>query len=443
MNGIESAEGFLCVLGLMQGECLSPTLFSFLVNYMVGYLHEYLKGDVLSWNEVQLYLMLYTDDSLFLSDNAVSFQNGINAIHDYCSLWNLQLNTEKTKIVVFRHFNCRLDNNMSFKYGNVPLEIVDSMEYLGCLVHYSGKWSRNYEVRTRKANRAMGCLKQRLYHFCFPPAASFKLYNSLVDSVLLYGAEAWGYKCPCTINNLQLQFIKETLCLKRITTSYFVWGDTGLLPTEFMAWYRVLCYWGSLVYYKCSKFSKRVYEQLKLEPGNTWASFVRHKLMQIGLGEYWESQVVRNQREFKNKAKTGLYNLLKANTLASFTTGKSICYRHLYEAKEPWQMAWYIKYSICQNVYRPIASIRMRSNRLAVEVGSWSGRQSGRIDYVDRKCVQCECLEDEFHFIYECSLYTDIRRKYITKYQQGNYSMATLVKLLCTPDIKICNNLGN
>ena len=151
----------------------------------------------------------------------------------------------------------------------------------------------------------MGCLKQRLYQYCFPPAACFKLYNTLVDSVLLYGAEVWGINCPHSINNLQLQFIKEILRLKRSTTSYFIWGETGLLPTDYMAWYKVLCYWGSLVHPKCTKFSKQIYAQLKLDDGGTWANFVKKKLHEIGMGDYWDLQVVSGTREFKNKVKTG------------------------------------------------------------------------------------------------------------------------------------------
>ena len=43
------------------------------------------------------------------------------------------------------------------------------------------------------------------------------------------------------------------------------------------------------------------------------------------------------------------------------------------------------------------------------------GRYCGT-DFADKKCIYCDmnCIENECHFLLECSLYGEIRRKHLT-----------------------------
>jgi len=34
----------------------------------------------------------------------------------------------------------------------------------------------------------------------------------------------------------------------------------------------------------------------------------------------------------------------------------------------------------------------------------------------DRKCTTCNTIEDEYHIVIECSIFTDLRKRYISKY---------------------------
>ena len=53
----------------------------------------------------------------------------------------------------------------------------------------------------------------------------------------------------------------------------------------------------------------------------------------------------------------------------------------------------------------------------------------------DRKSHICDKLEDEFHFLFECSLYTDLRKQYISRYFIVSPSMYKLTQLFKT-DVK-------
>ena len=56
-----------------------------------------------------------------------------------------------------------------------------------------------------------------------------------------------------------------------------------------------------------------------------------------------------------------------------------------------------------------ISRFRSRNHHLGCETGDWAGSvYEGKCD-----CIECNVMETEQHFIFECSLYTDIRSRYI------------------------------
>jgi hypothetical protein len=50
---------------------------------------------------LKIFIILYADDTVILSESAESLQEAISAFEEYCNIWKLTVNTNKTKIVVF------------------------------------------------------------------------------------------------------------------------------------------------------------------------------------------------------------------------------------------------------------------------------------------------------------------------------------------------------
>ena len=55
--------------------------------------------------------------------------------------------------------------------------------------------------------------------------------------------------------------------------------------------------------------------------------------------------------------------------------------------------------------------LRVCSHRLEIETGRWA--KPNKIPLDNRKCMICNVLEDEFHFVLECSFYKDLKKKHI------------------------------
>ena len=59
---------------------------------------------------------------------------------------------------------------------------------------------------------------------------------------------------------------------------------------------------------------------------------------------------------------------------------------------------------------KSLCRLRLASHRLEIETGRWTKPIKTPLE--DRKCKLCGRLEDEYHFVFECSLYLELK-KYI------------------------------
>ena len=95
------------------------------------------------------------------------------------------------------------------------------------------------------------------------------------------------------------------------------------------------------------------------------------------------------------------------------------------------------------NIYKfrkDLSKLRVSSHRLAIESGRWHKPQP--ISYVDRKCLCCDVLEDEYHFILECPLYCQLRNKYICKYYYTRPNVPKFIDLMQSENVKVNRNLA-
>lgn len=92
----EVSESFICDLGVRQGECLSPFLFSMYLNDLEETLG--LNGvDGIDIGTLKLCILLYADDIVLFANSAEDLQKSLNVLADYCLRWKLVVNTEKKK----------------------------------------------------------------------------------------------------------------------------------------------------------------------------------------------------------------------------------------------------------------------------------------------------------------------------------------------------------
>ena len=77
--------------------------------------------------------------------------------------------------------------------------------------------------------------------------------------------------------------------------------------------------------------------------------------------------------------------------------------------------------------------------RLHIETDRWSKPRITPLN--ERTCIDCNIREDEFHFVLECKLITDIRNRYIPIFYRNHPSMYKLITLIYDENKNIIRNL--
>jgi len=100
----EKSDFFGSMIGVRQGENLSPLLFSIFVNDIEDYLLTCgckpicIESDMYINKMMKLCILMYADDTVLLSDSPSGLQAALDSLSDYCTFWKLKVNAMKTKV---------------------------------------------------------------------------------------------------------------------------------------------------------------------------------------------------------------------------------------------------------------------------------------------------------------------------------------------------------
>ncbi|MEW8547774.1 MAG: reverse transcriptase family protein, partial [Candidatus Thiodiazotropha sp.] len=101
----QSSTFFACKNGVRQGENLSPLLFAMYLNDLESYILasgtepinlEFQNDETIYF--LKLLILLYADDTIIFSNDKDDFQKALDAFQEYCQMWKLQINYDKTNI---------------------------------------------------------------------------------------------------------------------------------------------------------------------------------------------------------------------------------------------------------------------------------------------------------------------------------------------------------
>ena len=246
----EKSEMFACEIGVRQGENLSPLLFCIYLNDLQEFLENaFVKGvDCISKdleNELvvnfKIFILLYADDTILLSESSEDLQNMLNEFDKYCEKWKLKINVQKTKVLIFSRG--RISKHLKFFIRNDEIEIVKDYKYLGVYFSRSGSFLKTRKYLKEKAIQAMYGLLQKCRKNKLSIECQLDMFDRIVLPVLLYGSEIWGFENLDIIERVHLRFCKLILHLKPTTPNFMVYGELGRFPISVMIKVRMIKFW--------------------------------------------------------------------------------------------------------------------------------------------------------------------------------------------------------
>ena len=235
-------------------------------------------------------------------------------------------------------------------------------------------------------------------------------------SFIWYSYKSYGFHTNLWIlKRFIIVIVNNFLKAPKHSPNVFARGELGRCDIYTLRCIKLIKYWFRILEMDANRYPKICYEmQLKWLNLNTrtscWARDVKELLQELGFGYAWYNQGVGNKDFFLTIFTQRLFDIdTQAWRIDIQDMSKLRTYNQL---KEDLVCEFYLN-EIHTSLYKKVMA-QLRGGLL--ELRANTGRYEN-ICYEERLCLICNGeIENEYHFLLECSQYKTIRELYIPKY---------------------------
>ena len=407
--------------GVKQGCLLSPTLFAIYVNDLAHDVKQLNCGIQVDNDNVSI--LLYADDIVLLAPCEQDLQRMLLTVRDWCRKWRMIINCEKTNIVHFRAAT-QPRSDFVFSVGDSHISYTSAYKYLGLWFNEHLDLKHTVRELAKSASRAFGALTAK-FIACGGMAHSVytKLFENLVQPVLLYGSAIWGLSEHGVINTVQNKACRLFLGVGRYASNIATRGDMGWSSCVSKQQLEAIRLWIRLRKMPGNRLTRRVHEWSNRR-AKSWESRVRSLLSDLDMTGDLQNHSVRQTLNIAKQKLNDLdntkWNRELWNDRRNPENGNKLrTYRRYKTAllTEP-----YVETLIPRHHRRVLAMLRCGSLPLAIETGRRTKTPLER-----RVCQFCPgTLEDETHFLIDCPIYSDIRYDLFYRAQDSDNSFTLM-----------------
>ena len=406
---MEYSEFFDCPNGVRQGCVLSPTLFSLFINQLATHIADNGRHGVqLLPGLMELFILLFADGITLLATTPLGLQNQLDCLKQCCTNLRLEVNKEKTKVMVFRKGGY-LAEHEKWHFDDYLLEVVNEYCYLGFRFTTMLSLKQGTKHLVQKGKKA-GFYLCRTYLRLkeMTKATFFKIFDSKVQSVLLYSAEIWGLSRLDSIERIHLMVCKRFLGVPLKALNNMIYGELGRYPLFVNSSVRCLQYWFRLLEMDQNRLPKQAYKMLVNMDENgkrCWATEIREILSKCGFYFVWLQQGVGNVSSFMRTFKHRLLDMYKQEW--SGTIQEKERYENYRSFKTVFGEEKYLSEIDIYCFRVAVAQFRLGVLPINNNIHRYSENP------LCRNCLYCEnAVEDEYHFLLVCPLYSDLRTRF-------------------------------
>ena len=179
-------------IGVPQGSILDPLLFLIYVNDLT--------------NATFCQPRLFADDTCLALSNSSLNALEVNCncelwrLHKWCNANELQINPEKSTIIIFPPKLNLPRPEVNFIYNTSSISLCDSAKYLGVTIDSTLNFKPHIITLEKRVSRSVGILSKLRFLF---PSSTLLLYYALVHPHLVYRLPIWGCTFETYLSKLQ------------------------------------------------------------------------------------------------------------------------------------------------------------------------------------------------------------------------------------------------
>ena len=133
--------------------------------------------------------LLFADDLLILSETKEGLQHSLNNLSNYCDNWQLAINVNKTKSMIFKQNYTKTEPSFVY-YRNNQIQNVSEYPFLDITLKSNGNLSHSIIDLVKKAKKALFCIKSYTTSLNnLPVKVVNNLFDTLVKPIMTYNSE--------------------------------------------------------------------------------------------------------------------------------------------------------------------------------------------------------------------------------------------------------------
>ena len=272
-------------MGLMQGECLSPSLIAIYINDIEDYFSKIDYAGITIEGR-KICVLKYAYDLVLIAKSEDDLQKSLNSLYSYCAQNKRTVNTSKSKIMHFTKMITKINERNTVYYGTSSLEWVVEFKYLGIIIVQNNTLGRALEHICQQSKRAPAVLDLHIHrHPTLSVDHIMRLFDILIRPTLtFFDCEIWGVGNFDVIEKVYLNFDKKLVGVKPNTNTAMWYAELGNFPLSMYIRKTLIKYWLKIMNSGHHNITGIVYYNMFNSSEQSWAATIKQILFETGYG---------------------------------------------------------------------------------------------------------------------------------------------------------------